>query len=130
MDGLLLQVMYCYAANNRAEHPCRLTLTGCQGEVLEQLQKLSGFENWRIHRSTEPYLDVFADQKDKLVYLTADSSNLIENLESDKIYIIGGLVDRNRYKDVTFKKAQEQGIATGKLPIGQHVKLLSSQVSF
>ena len=65
--------------------------------------------------TSKPYVEVF--KKDALVYLTADSENEIEDLDKDKVYIIGGIVDRNRLKNCTFVKAQEEGIATAKLPL-------------
>ena len=47
--------------------------------------------------TTEPYLEIFSSKD--LVYLTADSEQEIgDELDPTKVYIIGGLVDRNRYK--------------------------------
>jgi tRNA (guanine9-N1)-methyltransferase len=37
-------------------------------------------------------------EKHKLVYLSADADEELETLAEDEVYIIGGLVDRNRYK--------------------------------
>jgi tRNA (guanine9-N1)-methyltransferase len=34
----------------------------------------------------------------QLVYLSADSNNELETLSENEIYIIGGIVDRNRFK--------------------------------
>jgi Trm5-related predicted tRNA methylase len=45
-----------------------------------------------------PYLERFADRKDDLVYLTADAEETIQELDASKVYIIGGIVDRNRHK--------------------------------
>lgn len=36
-------------------------------------------------------------QKD-LIYLTADAEETMEDVDESKVYIIGGLVDRNRHK--------------------------------
>lgn len=67
--------------------------------------------------------------KDKLVYLTADSENLIDELDPEKIYLIGGIVDHNRHKLLTFNKAKSQGIAHARLPIRESgVQLTTSCV--
>ena len=69
-----------------------------------------------------------SNRKEDLVYLTADSETVLEELDLKKAYVIGGLVDRNRWKGITLKKAEEQGIQTAKLPIGNFMKMSSSQV--
>ena len=45
------------------------------------------------------------DAAGELVYLTADSPNTITQLEKGKVYILGGLVDRNAHKGLCFRKA-------------------------
>ncbi|KAL2629764.1 hypothetical protein R1flu_014450 [Riccia fluitans] len=126
--SLIQQVMYSYAANGKAEHPGRLTLTGIQGQIKESLERISGYGNWLLQKEERSYMDVFQDRTQDLVYLTADSPNLLEEIDPSKIYIIGGLVDRNRHKSITLKKAEEQGIATAKIPVGDHLKMRGSQV--
>ncbi|KAJ7514334.1 hypothetical protein O6H91_23G039700 [Diphasiastrum complanatum] len=126
--SLAQQVMYSYAANTRANQPMRLSLTGCRGDIRAQLEKVSGFSNWLLHKEERSYLDVFEERKADLVYLTADSEHLLDKLEESKIYIVGGLVDRNRWKGITYKKAQEQGISTARLPIAENLKIAASKV--
>ena len=70
------------------------------------------------------YSDFF--HKESLVYLTADSPNTITSLSKDKVYIIGGIVDRNRLKGATHAKAERHGIATARLPLDQHIALGAS----
>ncbi|XP_030512892.1 tRNA (guanine(9)-N1)-methyltransferase isoform X1 [Rhodamnia argentea] len=128
ISSLCQQIMYCYAVNGRCAYPCHLWLTGCEGEMGSQLQRIPGFDKWFVEKEDRSYVEALQDWKENLVYLTADSANVLDVLDQKKIYIIGGLVDRNRWKGLTMKKAEEQGIQTAKLPIGNYLKMSSSQV--
>ena len=35
------------------------------------------------------------------MYLSSDSANVMQTVEEDKVYIIGGLVDHNKHKVIT-----------------------------
>ncbi|RLN09835.1 tRNA (guanine(9)-N1)-methyltransferase [Panicum miliaceum] len=128
IHSLTQQIMYCYAVNGRSANPAHLWLTGCSGEMATHLQRIPGYDKWIIEKAAKPYLEAFEDRKENLVYLTADAETVLDDLDMSKIYIIGGLVDRNRWKGVTLKKAAEQGIQSAKLPIGNYLKMSSSQV--
>ena len=39
------------------------------------------------------------------MYLTGDAEETITELEKDKIYIIGGIVDHNRLKSITLNQS-------------------------
>ncbi|OVA10819.1 tRNA (guanine-N1-)-methyltransferase [Macleaya cordata] len=128
INSLVQQIMYCYAVNGRCTSPAHLWLTGCGGEMHAPLLRIPGFEKWLIEKKNRSYIEALQDQKENLVYLTADAETVVDELDPKKIYIIGGLVDRNRWKGITMKKANDQGIQTAKLPIGSYLKMSSSQV--
>ncbi|CAK7201861.1 hypothetical protein SEUCBS139899_004576 [Sporothrix eucalyptigena] len=63
-----------------------------------------------------------------VVYLTSDSPNTLTRLEPYTSYVIGGIVDKNREKGLCYGRAQERGIPTAKLPIGDYMVMASRQV--
>lgn len=126
--SLSQQLMYSYSANSKSSKPIHLIFTSLIG-IMDDLMrsKISGFDNWCVTWTPQPYIEHFGeDAKESLIYLTADSPHELHEIDQDKIYIIGGLVDRNRHKNICYKKAESQGIATAKLPLGDFLN--SSQV--
>lgn len=62
----------------------------------------------QISRVKRGYLEEFEGERERLVYLTADSEKELKELQGDRLYVIGGLVDRNRYKGICLERAQAQ----------------------
>jgi len=151
LKSLTQQIMYCYGINNRSEHPSYIYVTGIGPRTSEKLKK-NHCENWRgvsLHSSDYSKLFVPESAADdssgpigigaanggkkcamskELVYLTSDSTETLEDLDDNCVYIIGGIVDRNRLKGATYNKAQKQGIRTAKLPIKEHCKMSATHV--
>ena len=126
------QIMYCYGANKRADVPVAMHLAGLRGDTECMLNKIHGFPNrWLgLTVSTKPYhLDsgLFPDMS-KIVYLTADSTNVLDDFMPGTSYVIGGIVDRNRLKNATKDKADSQGVRTARLPIQEFCNLNGSKV--
>lgn len=78
-----------------------------------KLQEYGGLEAlWHGHKDQLPVCD-----KQDVIYLTADTDDAIATLEPGKTYVIGGIVDRNRYKHLCAKKAEALGVRVARLPI-------------
>ena len=96
------QLTRCHAENRRSLKTVDLFLTSLAGPLGERMETAfkGAHRNWKgVRISTDSFETVLGDvSQDNLVYLTADSNHVIQTLENDKVYIIGGLVDKNRYK--------------------------------
>ncbi|KAM9717448.1 tRNA methyltransferase 10 homolog A [Menidia menidia] len=122
------QIQRCYAENRRASHPVQFYLTSLGGPLKQSMdEKDKGWLNWKdINIRTEHYSEVLA--KEELVYLTSDSPNVLQELDQNKAYVIGGLVDHNHHKGITFQRAKELGVEHAQLPLGSFVKMNSRKV--
>lgn len=130
ISSLTQQVMYSYGFIRRAKRPLRLVLTSVKDEIKTKLEKIQGFHSWLVgslsfhNEQIEQYeasvsevnttVESFHYPNDKMVYLSADADETITELEDDKVYIIGGIVDRNRYKNLTLNKAKQLGYRCAK----------------
>ena len=144
IKSMVRQIVDLYSINKYSTNPFSVILYGVGKQIKEGLEK-SDYKNWigiEIYfKEDYPNFDKFIedilykddkrpmkDIKYNIYYLSADSENNIENIDKNSTYIIGGIVDRNKYKGLSLNKAKELGINHGKFPIGEYLKLQSSQV--
>ncbi|XP_062992012.1 tRNA methyltransferase 10 homolog A [Elgaria multicarinata webbii] len=122
------QIQRCYAENRKALHPVQFYLTSHGGQLKDNMNESDkGWVNWKdIHIKSEHYSELM--KKEDLVYLTSDSPDVLNELDESKAYVIGGLVDHNHHKGITYKRAQEQDISHAQLPLGIFVKMNSRKV--
>lgn len=123
LKSLIQQLLYCYGANRRAQQPVQLCFSGVEegSKTHEGLSKQSGYESWEVKKLTTKYIEAFP--KEKLIYLTADAEEKLESFEPEMVYVIGGIVDRNRHKGCTIAKAREQGIRSAHLPLADYIDM-------
>ncbi|XP_005074855.2 tRNA methyltransferase 10 homolog C [Mesocricetus auratus] len=65
-------------------------------------------------------IDLFP--KDSIIYLTADSPNIMTTFKHDKIYIIGSFVDKNAQTGISLAKAKRLNLATERLPLDKYLQ--------
>lgn len=138
MTSLIQQIMYCYGANRKSAHPAKFSLFNLGPRVRRGLEKIK-FESWIGFRavsedllSTDEYQTLInndsTDGKKELIYLTSDADEVLTDLNPNHAYVIGGIVDRNRLKGATLKKAQSLHIRTAKLPIKEYLQLSTTHI--
>lgn len=164
------QVSYCYAANRQARIPVRNVIhtsasPAASPRLWPPLAK-APCERWIgcqwFGGSLEEYIKSFnapasagdatngqrgvSSKTHSLVYLSADAEDELETLREDEVYIIGGIVDRNRYKvscnsnyrhrlilmgseeqNLCQNKAERLEIRTARLPIGAYIANLPTR---
>nr|XP_041567180.1 tRNA methyltransferase 10 homolog B [Taeniopygia guttata] len=115
---LASQIRRLYGANRRAARPFWLCLTEFTAgtPIYEQCFRMNdGFAGYLMDTTPESYLDLFP--LEAIVYLTPDSENVLEDIDPSKVYVLGGLVDESIHKQLTLRRAREQGLQTARLPI-------------
>ncbi|TGZ84078.1 hypothetical protein EX30DRAFT_296826, partial [Ascodesmis nigricans] len=120
------QLTRCYADNRKAERQFKIEVTSFGGRLKQRFEGPLNktHKHWKgITFSDEPYTP-----DENTVYLTADSDTTLHELKEGEKYVIGGIVDRNRYKNLCRDKAEKEGIRTGSLPIGDYIKMASRKV--
>lgn len=78
------------------------------------------WDDYFITCSSSSYLDIFP--KEKLVYLSPHSAEVMEFYDHDAVYIIGGFVDKRIHRPISYEKAESEGIRTCRFPLDEHVQ--------
>lgn len=92
----------------------------CTEKPLEEYYGLSATTSNTM--SSEGMKEIEDSTQKNIVYLTSDSPNTLDKLEDNTIYVIGGIVDRNRLKRATIDRAEgELKVETAKLPLQEYL---------
>ena len=119
--SLASQLGYSYSANRFHEKRLSLVATSVTNGFRECLRITNcGYTKWTsMMFCEEDFLSLYGPSK--LVYLSADSPNVLSELSSDEVYVVGGIVDRNRYKGLCLNKATELGTRHARLPVPENL---------
>lgn len=116
IGSLCKQLSLSYSVLKQTPCPVHLHITSLTpGSETQLLLSTQGAENWKVERSPKAPWELF--DKSKIVILSPDSENVIESFDKDKVYMIGGIVDRSVRKARTLGKAVTHDIQTARFPI-------------
>lgn len=124
--SLARQLAYSYNALRKTVDdglvPIRLSICGIDDVIKPVLSFVAnGWQSWPVQLSDKNLVETHDPRR--LVYLTHESTDVLEELDPDDVYIIGGIVDRNRLKGATLSKAKELGIRTARLNLDSNLTL-------
>ncbi|KAI5948554.1 tRNA methyltransferase 10 homolog C [Manis javanica] len=92
------------------------------GDYHRELVKRYG-EKWDkllLTATEKSHTDLFP--KDSIIYLTADSPNVMTTFKHDKIYIVGSFVDKNMQPGTSLAHAKRFNLATECLPLDKYLQ--------
>ncbi|XP_056412161.1 tRNA methyltransferase 10 homolog C [Hyla sarda] len=124
MENTVSQLQMCDGFNKKSMEPFHIHFCNLQpnGPYHKELVKRyqGAWDNVLITATEKSHVDIFP--KDRLVYLTADSPNVLKTFDQDKIYIIGAFVDKSQKTGVSFGNAKRLQLATARLPLDSFLK--------
>uniref|UniRef100_A0A3Q3MGN6 tRNA methyltransferase 10 homolog B n=1 Tax=Mastacembelus armatus TaxID=205130 RepID=A0A3Q3MGN6_9TELE len=116
------QLRRLYGSNRKAARPFHLLLTDLRRDsrvYRECIRMNDGFLNYMMDITEESCLDLFPAEA--LVYLSPDAEEVLETVDADKVYVLGGLVDESIQKKLSFSRARELSVHMARLPIDEHM---------
>jgi tRNA (guanine9-N1)-methyltransferase len=135
--SLVAQLSLCYSINKHNIKKINFYFTNVGEDLREKLNK-NGAEKWKVHYYDIPFYSIneLIKLNKEFVYLTPDAKEDLEDVNEDKIYIIGGIVDRsviknlsmNRVSNIQNENNNNIKITTKKLPLLKYIKDLKNIV--
>lgn len=136
-NSLVSQITLCYGLNKHNKNKISFYLTGDVEEIKENLRRVNA-NNWYIHVEEKPFylVESLIKLKKEFVYLSPDAEEELEDVSDDKIYIVGGLVDRQvikdrsllRYSNIKNGDNNEIKIVAKRLPLQKYVENIANTI--
>ena len=98
--SLISQLALCYCLNKHNKTKISFYFTNINHEMIIDLSKNNG-NKWYVHYNESPFylIEELVKKNKEFIYLSPDAMDDLEDVSEDKIYIIGGLVDRQVIKN-------------------------------
>ena len=135
--SLSTQFAVCYNLNKHNKNKISFYLTGEIQEIKNELMK-NHADKWYIHFEEKPFylIDNLVKLKKEFIYLSPDAEDELEDVSEDKIYVIGGLVDRQviknrsmlRFSNIINDEKIEIKIVAKKLPLQKYIENLANPI--
>ncbi|KAM9836369.1 tRNA methyltransferase 10 homolog B isoform 2-T2 [Aulostomus maculatus] len=125
------QLRRLYGSNRRTRQPFHLILADLREDsrlYRECVRMNAGFLNYTMDVTEDGCLDLFAPES--IVYLTPDAEQVLETLDPDKVYVLGGLVDESVQKKLSLSRAAELSVRTARLPIDEYMRKRDNAKNF
>lgn len=132
LKSLSIQLTRSYSEGRRQKQRLNAVVSSFEGLLKTRFDTdLSDYLNWPracMDFTAKNVEELTQSDKEHCVYLSADTSETLDELKPGYTYIIGGIVDKGRYKNLCQKKAEEMGIQTRRLPIDEFIQMSGRQV--
>ena len=135
--SLSSQLALCYNINKRNNKKINFYFTNVTQELMNILNK-NDADKWKVHYHDEPFylIDDLIKLKKEFVYLSPDAEEELNDVSEDKIYIIGGIVDRTVIQNLSLNRIIslknddncEIKIVAKKLPLIKYIKDVKNTV--
>ena len=135
--SLSSQLALCYNINKRNNKKINFYFTNMTKELMNILNK-NDADKWKVHYHDEPFylIDDLIKLKKEFVYLSPDAEEELNDVNEDKIYIIGGIVDRTVIQNLSLNRIIslknddncEIKIVAKKLPLIKYIKDVKNTV--
>ncbi|KAM9201000.1 tRNA methyltransferase 10 homolog C [Dugong dugon] len=124
LQNAVSQLLESEGCNRRNVDPFHIYFCNLKtdGDYYRELVKRYG-EKWDkllLTATEKSHVDLFP--KENIIYLTADSPNVMTTFKHDKIYIIGSFVDRNMQPGTSLANAKRLKLATECLPLDKYLQ--------
>lgn len=117
------QILLSYVHNRIHAAPFHLKLCNFSSDhyMSQRLAKLfkASLSSLPVESTSKSYLELYP--KEKLVYLTPHSQEVLQTYNHDDVYIIGAFVDKGNGEKVSLAKAKENKLRMAKLPLDYYL---------
>ncbi|KAH3687306.1 hypothetical protein WICPIJ_001729 [Wickerhamomyces pijperi] len=128
-NSLSTQITRSYSAFKNSTVVPTLRIASFNKKLKERFDaelKAGDYHRWTGVEFDEEELKI--DDPEKYVYLSSDATEDLTELSPDVNYVIGGIVDKGRYKNLCYNKSKELGVKSYRLPIDEFIKLSGRRV--